>query len=100
MLLKGKAHYWSGPWLLNQRALKGKRTPCLKAIVGYCMHTESCPSENCKGLSTKRDAQKYQEKEQQKDLHMPQKTLCSALPGAREWKMLPQTVKALKRGKG
>lgn len=42
-----------------------------------------CPSENCQGLSTKKDVQKYPKKEQQKDLHMSQKALCSALPGAR-----------------
>lgn len=70
-------------WTWNGRTLKGKRTPCLKAVIDNCMYTESCPSENCQGLSTKKDVQKYPKKEQQKDLHMPQWPLCCALPGAR-----------------
>lgn len=78
----------------NWQALKGKRTSCLKAIIGYCMYRKSCPAENCQGLSTKKDVKKYPKKEKQKDLHMAQKTLCSALPGTRTQ---TQTLKALRR---
>lgn len=85
----------------NGRALKGKRTPCLKAVIGCCMYSECFLSENCQGLSTKKDAQKYPKRSNRKTF-ICHRGLYTLLCQVQEWKMLqgsPSNSKSPEEGK-
>lgn len=84
----------------NWRALKRKITPCLKAIIGYCIHRKSYPSGNCQGLSTKKDVQKYPKKgaTERPSYAREDFMLCFArCKNGRCSKEVRQTLQALKR---
>lgn len=85
----------------NGRALKGKRAPCLEAVIGYCMYSECFPSENWQGLSTKRMLRNTQKGATERPSYATEAfILCFArCKNGRCSKEVPQTPKALKRGK-
>jgi len=74
MLLKGKAHYWSGPWLLNRHEMGEswrEKPPCLEAIICYCMYWRIFSFRESTWFTHQKGCSEIHKKKEQKHLHMP-----------------------------